>query len=274
MEKEHNTLTPNYRDPLFQRALVNVVRRSTELFDNQTSPPSSPEPDATAWAGLPVIFDEVFTGLYRLGRFTSSSFLGVHPDVSVHAKLLTGGLVPLCTTLASESIFDAFAGADKTDALLHGHSYTAHPVGCQVAVESLKEMVAMNAGGEWDWAKQRNGWSTPGRESGPQETGEHARAWSVWSHDLVTSLSRRHTRVQGAWALGSVLAVHLRDAKTGYSSNAAVSLRDHMMRGHPREGWNVHCRVLGNVLYLMAGQKTTRDEVERVGGLLGEYLLS
>lgn len=258
---------------------MNVVRRSTKLLDlsNQTSPSSSPDNDTTAWTGLPVIFDEVFTGLYRLGRFTSSSFLGVNPDISVHAKLLTGGLVPLCTTLASESIFDAFAGADKTDALLHGHSYTAHAVGCQVAVEALQEMATMDRKGEWDWAKQKNGWEPSLAAGGEQRLGGSegaSRVWSVWPHDLVTNLSRQHTRVQGAWALGSVLAVHLKDVKAGYSSNAAVSLRDRMMRGHPSETWNVHCRVLGNVLYLMAGQKTPRDEVERVGGLLEECVLA
>lgn len=255
------------RDPLFQRALVNVVR-SDELADVLTPPhrPTGGARDAPdAWSGLPVIFDEVFTGLYRLGRFSSSSFLGVHPDVSVHAKLLTGGLVPLCATAASEAVFEAFAGADKTDALLHGHSYTAHPVGCQVAVESLAAMAEMDRRGAWDWARRGgNGWAV----------GAEAVVWSVWSGGLVAGLSRS-PRVSGAWALGSVLAVHLRDEEAaGYGSGAAVSLRDRMIRGDPDGPWNVHCRVLGNVLYLMAAQTTPRAEVERVGGLLEKCVAS
>lgn len=237
--------------------------------------PGGPDDDPQAWSGLPVVFDEVFTGLYRLGRVSSSALLGVHPDVSVHAKLLTGGLVPLCTTAASASVFAAFAGADKTDALLHGHSYTAHPVGCQVAVESLRALAEMDRRGEWDWAKRENGWAGPGsglvqkEEKAPRHaSGGPEPVWSVWSHDRVVSLSRS-PRVFGAWALGSVLAVHLRDDEAaGYSSNAAVSLRDGMLRGDPDGPWNVHCRVLGNVLYLMAGQTTSRGEVERVGTLL------
>ena len=40
-------------------------------------------------------------------------------------------------TLASADVFAAFEGPAKTDALLHGHSYTAHPIGCAAAVAAL-----------------------------------------------------------------------------------------------------------------------------------------
>ena len=80
----------------------------------------------------------VFTGLYRLGYMTPSDALGVRPDISVLAKILTGGMVPMSVTLASSSIFETFSRSEqKADALLHGHSYTAHPIGCEVAKEAL-----------------------------------------------------------------------------------------------------------------------------------------
>lgn len=255
----------SYRDPLFQRTLVNVIRRSSHLFSTNGST-ASPTPDdeySTDWSGLPVIFDEVFTGLFRLGRFSSSNFLEVHPDISVHAKLLTGGLVPLATTVASESIFEAFRSNDKTDALLHGHSYTAHPVGCQVAVESLKQLLAMSRSDHWDWA----------RAARSASLGEYFGVWSFWPDDLVVRLSRNNDCVFGVWALGSVLAIHLNDdAGAGYNSNAAVSLRDSLMRGDPEGPWNVHCRVLGNVLYLMTSQNTEQADIERLSGLLEKCL--
>lgn len=112
-------------DPLFQYILVQVVRENTNIFGSSLPTRAAGRLDADSpdsWTGLPVVFDEVFTGLYRLGRFSSSSFLQVHPDISVHAKLLTGGLVPLCATVASESVYNAFIGSEKRDALLHGHS--------------------------------------------------------------------------------------------------------------------------------------------------------
>lgn len=238
-----------------------MVRRSWHLLG---APSSAAPPTPTGphdWTGLPVIFDEVFTGLYRLGRRTSSSFLGVDPDVSVHAKLLTGGLVPLCATLASESVFEAFGSPDKTDALLHGHSYTAHAVGCQVALESVREMQAMERRGDWHWAKEQ-GWGS---------------VWSVWPRDFVESLSRRTGRTRGVWALGSVLAIHLRDeAGSGYGSNVAVGLRDALARGRDESGargpWNVHSRRLGNVLYLMASQTTKESAIRQLTELVEESL--
>ncbi|KAG8358401.1 Bifunctional dethiobiotin synthetase/7,8-diamino-pelargonic acid aminotransferase [Fusarium venenatum] len=239
-------------DPLFQRALVDVVRRSPHLFGTGNDPVQDPQ-----WSGLPVIFDEVFTGLYRLGRFTAASFLGVEPDISVNAKLLTGGLVPLCTTMASESIFDAFKSDDKSDALLHGHSYTAHAVGCQVAVESVSEMQTMEKNGEWKWAEKD--WAE-----------EETQAWSVWSKDFVTDISR-NPQVLGVWALGSVLAISLRDDDgVGYKSLAAKKIQSHLRQG--TGAWNAHSRVLGNVFYVMASQKTSRQSIAELQGLLLDAL--
>jgi len=187
-------------DPLFQRALVNVVRSSADLF-----PPTASETTPfRTWSGLPVVVDEVFTGLYRLGRITSASFLGVDADISVHAKLLTGGLLPLCVTLASESIFGAFLDASKTKALLHGHSYTAHAVGCNVAKTSVEAMLALDKGGLWRAA--RSEWSRS--DGNPQSP------WSTWRLAFVTDVSR-FDQVDGVFALGSVLALTLKDGASG-----------------------------------------------------------
>ena len=75
---------------------------------------------------------QVFSGLWRLGHPSACGALGVAPDIACYAKLLTAGVVPLSVTLASDAVFAAFEGDSKAEALLHGHSYTAHPAGCQV----------------------------------------------------------------------------------------------------------------------------------------------
>lgn len=191
-------------DPLFQSILVSVTRSNPSLFSPAaTSPGTYPE---NTWIGLPVIFDEVFTGLYRLGRLTSSSFLQTYPDISVHAKLLTGGLLPLSTTLASDSVFQAFLGEEKKDALLHGHSYTAHAVGCSVAVASIRSLIEFDNAGSWEQAKK--GWA---------RMNEEATVWSLWSQEFVTKVSGL-PKVEGVWALGSVLAIHLKTSRTGRQS--------------------------------------------------------
>ncbi|KAL2021865.1 hypothetical protein VTK56DRAFT_6460 [Thermocarpiscus australiensis] len=271
-------------DPLFQRTLVDVVRDSETLFGESVRDSSTTHGDENAWKGLPVIFDEVFTGLYRLGRFSAASLLGVHPDISVHAKLLTGGLVPLAVTTASESIFRVFEGDDKSDALLHGHSYTAHPLGCQVALESVQDLQKMDSKGEWDWAKGANGWG--GEVSGGNDKdAKDSAVWSVWSSSFVEWLSKQRTRplrrVRGAWALGTILAIHLESetgmtGPAGYRSSAAAGIKAALFEPYSfpetlsssASSWNVHSRALGDVFYLMASQKTTKEGIERLEGLL------
>lgn len=185
-----NILFP-FRDPLFQNALVTAVRENAALFGAQETNGSN-END---WQGLPVIFDEVFTGLFRLGHATAASLIQVHPDITVNAKLLTGGLLPLCTTMASNNIFEAFLSAEKVDGLLHGHSYTAHPVGCAVAAASLDTFQEMSDNGTWNSYKAA--WD-----------GE--KTWSMWEKAFVAQVSHSG-KVDGVFSLGSVLAITLKD---------------------------------------------------------------
>lgn len=192
-------------DPLFQRCLTEVVRDHPELFSPNASAPKA----APSWSGLPVIFDEVFTGLYRLGRPSSASFLGVHPDVAVNAKLLTGGLIPLCTTVASQEIFETFSSSEKSDALLHGHSYTAHAVGCTVAVDSLRTMADMDTNGSWNQFKED--WNIKPVKS---ESLGSSDVWSVWSQKLLQDLSCAES-VESVFGIGTVLSISLRDAEGG-----------------------------------------------------------
>ncbi|KAL4872130.1 hypothetical protein BDV12DRAFT_163087 [Aspergillus spectabilis] len=253
-------------DPLFQRCLADVVRDNPHLF-NRTKPSSTePTPQTeSSWSGLPIVFDEVFTGLYRLGRKSSASFLGVNPDIAVNAKLLTGGLVPLCTTLASDEIFNAFTGPEKRDALLHGHSYTAHAVGCQVAVDSLRTMNNMEENGTWTVYK--NDW----KQSHANDAPRPGEVWSVWSHGLVRELSHAES-VDGVFAIGTVLSISLKDAQgAGYTSTAAKGLQARLAAGGPL--FNVHSRVLGNVLYLMSSVTSKRETLQTIEGLLREALL-
>ncbi|THY68192.1 PLP-dependent transferase [Aureobasidium pullulans] len=240
-----------FSDPLFQHILVKITREQCpELYGNAEATPDS----ELGWKGVPVVFDEVFTGLYRLGRFSSSSFVDVQPDISVHAKLLTGGLLPLCTTLASESIFEAFLSPEKSDALLHGHSYTAHAVGCDIAKYSLKTMQEMDEGSTW----------TSFKSAWKQEEGDAKQnLWSMWSQDFVRELSLR-SNVESVFALGSVLAISLKDpAGSGYTSTAATGLRDTLLHDSSEEN-AIHSRVLGNVLYLMASMTTTPETIASI----------
>jgi len=174
-------------DPLFQRIMVDVVRDATLC------------PTA-----LPVIYDEVFVGLYRLGFESATPLLGVCPDISVNAKILTGGLLPLAATMASDRIFQAFNSDKKADALLHGHSYTAHAVGCQVANATLDMIDELARGDQWVIANQK--WA-------PEEASA-SKVWSFWDPDFLTSLSHLDI-VEETMALGTVLAIKFKDNDGG-----------------------------------------------------------
>jgi adenosylmethionine-8-amino-7-oxononanoate aminotransferase len=92
-------------------------------------------------AGLPLIADEVMTGFGRTGALFACASAGVAPDLLCLAKGLTNGMVPLAATLASEELFETFASFARPDRgrfLPHGHSMTANPIGCAVALRSLE----------------------------------------------------------------------------------------------------------------------------------------
>jgi adenosylmethionine-8-amino-7-oxononanoate aminotransferase len=87
-------------------------------------------------AGTLLIADEVMTGFGRTGRMFACEHAGVRPDLLCLAKGLAGGLLPFAATLATAEVHDAFRGADAT--FFHGHSFTGNPLGCAVALESLR----------------------------------------------------------------------------------------------------------------------------------------
>ncbi len=87
---------------------------------------------------VPFIADEVMTGFGRTGSLFACELAGVRPDLMCLAKGLTGGIFPLSVTMVSEALFQGFFSDDRMRTFFHGHTFTAHPVGCAVALASLK----------------------------------------------------------------------------------------------------------------------------------------
>ena len=91
--------------------------------------------EAARSEGLLLIADEVATGFGRTGTLFACEQEGVIPDLLVVGKALTGGYLPLAATLCSEVIYEAVREDPGT--FYHGHSYTANPLACRVALATL-----------------------------------------------------------------------------------------------------------------------------------------
>lgn len=195
-------------DPAFQRSLVSQCRTR----------------------GIPVIFDEVFTGLWRLGCESGGSLLGVHPDVGTFGKLLTGGTVPLAATLATEEVFRSFEGESKMEALLHGHSYSGHAIGCTAGVEAMRQYSGLGV--------------TEGR-------GEY------WDEGGARELSCAEG-VESVVVVGTVLAVRMRGEEVGYAGTGAGKVVEAL------KVEDLFVRELGNVVYVMCTPLAGKEVCEGV----------
>jgi adenosylmethionine-8-amino-7-oxononanoate aminotransferase len=87
--------------------------------------------------GVLMIADEVLTGFGRTGRMFACEHAGVAPDIICLSKALTGGYLPLGATVATDQVYEAFLSDDRTKTFFHGHSFTANPLACAVALASL-----------------------------------------------------------------------------------------------------------------------------------------
>jgi adenosylmethionine-8-amino-7-oxononanoate aminotransferase len=88
--------------------------------------------------GLPLIFDEIFTGFGRTGTMFACEAAGIVPDIITLSKALTGGTMALSAAIARTHIFDAFLSDDPAHALMHGPTYMANPLACSASLASLE----------------------------------------------------------------------------------------------------------------------------------------
>ena len=62
---------------------------------------------------------------------------GITPDIMCLGKALTGGMVGMAATLATEEVFEGFLSDRLETALMHGPTFMANPIGCAAANASL-----------------------------------------------------------------------------------------------------------------------------------------
>ena len=192
----------------------------------------------TAAAGVRLIADEVLTGFGRTGPLFACERADVAPDLLCMSKGLTGGVLPLGATAATESIFDAFLDVDRAKTFFHGHSYTANPIACAAALASLSLF---------------------------DDESEDDRVRIEVTHARHLDTLRGTRGVRAVRQLGTVAAIEL-EAAPGYLSAIGRELSAFAI------GQGVLLRPLGNVAYCLPPYCTTDDELDRVYRVLQRFL--
>lgn len=81
------------------------------------------------------IADEIQTGLGRTGQLFACDWEGVHPDMIVIGKALSGGMLPVSAVVGRQEILGLFSPG------MHGSTFGGNPLGAAVAREALKVIV-------------------------------------------------------------------------------------------------------------------------------------
>ena len=85
-----------------------------------------------------LIFDEIAVAFGRTGSLFVSGQYDIRPTFLCLSKGITSGYLPLAVTLTTEEIYSAFYDDyNNWKMFIHSHSYSANPLACSVANETL-----------------------------------------------------------------------------------------------------------------------------------------
>ncbi|MDD5200018.1 MAG: aspartate aminotransferase family protein [Terrimicrobiaceae bacterium] len=83
-----------------------------------------------------LIFDEIYTGFHRTGRLFACEHFDVVPDIICLGKALTSGF-PLSACVGRSDVMQAWP--ESTGEALHTSTYLGNPLGCAMALASIRE---------------------------------------------------------------------------------------------------------------------------------------
>ena len=191
--------------------------------------------------GVITIADEVMTGFGRTGRTFASNYLIHKPDIMCLSKALTGGTIPLAVTTATQEIFDGFYSEDVNKALFHGHTFTANPTGCAIALEAIRILESDEMQANLQRIARR--------------------------HQEFLARIAKYPSVENARTLGVILAF---DLKTTQNTDYYGSFRDKLYNFFISEG--VILRPVGNIIYILPPYIITDKQLDRVYNVLEQAI--
>lgn len=181
-------------------------------------------------SGTLLIADEVMTGWGRTGTMFACEQASISPDILCTSKGLTGGVIPMAATLATDAIFQAHYSEDRKKTFFHSSSYTANPIACAAALANVEI-----------WRDE------PVAERIATLSARQAAGLRRF-RDNPYFTDKRTT--------GTIAALDLRAGSAGYLAEIGPKLRAFFLeRG-------LLVRPLGNVLYLLPPYCITGEELD------------
>jgi adenosylmethionine-8-amino-7-oxononanoate aminotransferase len=185
--------------------------------------------------------DEVITGFGRTGRWFALEHWDVAPDMVQFAKAITSGYFPLGGVGVSDEI--ARVLDEGPEPWMHAFTYSAHPVGCAVALRTLQVLEDENL------------------------VAEAARKGALLMHELRARLGRHpHVgEIRGKGLMCAVEFVEDRGTRRAFAPEARVGARVHA----EAQARGLFSRVRGDIFVLAPPLVTPDDLMTRIGEILG-----
>lgn len=87
--------------------------------------------------GMVLIFDEIYTGFCRTGKWFACEHWGVEPDIVCVGKAMAGGF-PMSACIGRADVMDAWPAS--TGEAIHTSTFLGNPLGCAAALAGIAEL--------------------------------------------------------------------------------------------------------------------------------------
>ena len=181
--------------------------------------------------------DEVITGFGRTGAWFGSHTYGIAPDILTMAKGLSSGYQPISAVALGPRMGDAITTANEE--LVHGYTYSGHPVASAVALKNLEIM-------ERDAIPAR-----VGSDTGP------------YLQNALRTVFKDHPLVGEVRGVGLLAAIELVDDKAERRFFPEVGTVGTICRNHCFEQGLV-MRAIRDTMVCSPPLTITRDEVDEL----------
>jgi adenosylmethionine-8-amino-7-oxononanoate aminotransferase len=186
------------------------------------------------------IADEVMTGFGRTGKLFASMYVSEKPDIICLSKGLTGGTMALGVTACTQKIYEAFVDEDRLKTFFHGHSFTANPLACAAALASMDLILKPDCQLQIDMIAEQ--------------------------HKIFMKELAGHRYVKNLRSIGTIMAFEIEQGTDGYMNTISTRVTQKALEQE------VYLRPLGNTLYLMPPYCITREQFQKVYGVVVNIL--